>query len=312
MPLAEKSFVLTHTVKKASELKENEYSYSPSEEHFGVPWKMGVTRKTGFLGFYLYCDNKCETQKWSFSVTQTLGIFAVTGKKLVKTDNAALFEFTDSNKKVFWGFDNFMAWDELVKNHTIDGDLVIEARVKINKMSGIEKKKLRNFDESVKQFSDVVLIVNNEKFYVSKLFLAGQSSYFEAMFLRKFDESKQSEIILNDVVSQDFQHFLELLHGEKAIDEETVAGILKVADMYDAKMAFHKCEEFLIKESEKTLKEKLQLANRFKLDKLKNECLFKINTAAEIRSVLMCNLNEMDPSVVGALLQKALALLPFT
>ncbi|PIC47912.1 hypothetical protein B9Z55_007090 [Caenorhabditis nigoni] len=80
--------------------------------------------------------------------------------------------------------------------------------------------------------------------------------------------------------------------------------------MYDAKLEIQKCEEFLMESSEKTLKEYLKLAHRYKLRNLKNKCLSKITTASDIRSVLSHDTNEMDPSVVGALLQKSLTLIP--
>ena len=49
-------------------------------------------------------------------------------------------------------------------------------------------------------------------------YLASQSTYFEAFFLRNFEESKKSEVTLNDINAKDFQNFLELLHGESPID----------------------------------------------------------------------------------------------
>uniref|UniRef100_A0A1I7TGR1 BTB domain-containing protein n=1 Tax=Caenorhabditis tropicalis TaxID=1561998 RepID=A0A1I7TGR1_9PELO len=232
-----------------------------------------------------------------------LKLLSVTGKSKVYTINK---QFND--KESAWG--NVITWEEMEKDYMIDGDVIIEAHANIIRMTGIEKKKLRNFNEIEENISDTVLIVNNEKFCVSKMFLSSQSSEFKNLFSENTEQ--QSEIILNDVDSKGFQHFLECLYGEDSIDEETAAGILKIADAYNAKIPLQKCENFLIRDSGKTLKKKLQLANQFKLNKLKNECLSKINTATEIRSVLTCDLNEMDPSVVGTLLQKVLVLTPFT
>ncbi|CAO4366664.1 unnamed protein product [Caenorhabditis nigoni] len=88
------------------------------------------------------------------------------------------------------------------------------------KLSELEKKKLRSFDYSSNSFSDVVLIVEDQKFFVSKLYLASQSTYFEPLFLRDFEKSKKTEIEIKDVKSEDFQNFLELLHGEYPIDDK--------------------------------------------------------------------------------------------
>ncbi|CAO4372860.1 unnamed protein product [Caenorhabditis nigoni] len=133
-------------------------------------------------------------------------------------------------------------------------------------MTGI---KLRNFDESAEEFSDVVLIVEDTKFYGLKKYLASQSSYFKAMFLGNFDESKKSEVTLSDIKSEHFQNFLELLYGESSIDESTIDGIVRLSHMYDAKLAIRKCEEFLVEYSEKSVKEKLKLAYKYGLKQLK-------------------------------------------
>ncbi|CAO4366660.1 unnamed protein product [Caenorhabditis nigoni] len=93
-------------------------------------------------------------------------------------------------------------------------------------------------------------------------------------------------------------------------EESTIGGILYLSHMCDAELAIRKCEEFLMENSEKTLKEKLKLAYRYNFINLKNKCLSKITTAAEIRSVLSHDSSEMDPSLVGALLQKLLTLVP--
>uniref|UniRef100_A0A1I7TGR3 MATH domain-containing protein n=1 Tax=Caenorhabditis tropicalis TaxID=1561998 RepID=A0A1I7TGR3_9PELO len=258
MAPVEKKFVLTHIAKDISSLKEEGWRYSKLEKHFGVFWKVKVSRKTDYLSLYLHCLHPKNEGSWSIQVSFNLKLLSVTGKT---TDLTSKRRFI--NKSSSWGWPEFMKWEEMEKDYMIDGD-----------------------------------------------FLASQSSEFKYLFFEYAKE--QPEIILNDVDSKDFHYFLECLYGEDSIDEETVAGILKIADICNAKIPLQKCEQFLIRDSGKTFKEKLQLANRFKLDKLKNECLSKINTAAEIRSVLMCNLNGMDPSVVGALLQKTLSLIPFT
>lgn len=55
------------------------------------------------------------------------------------------------------------------KEFVVDDAVVIEVCAKIVDTSGFEKKeKLRSFDESMKEFSDVVLVVKEAKFYVLK------------------------------------------------------------------------------------------------------------------------------------------------
>ncbi|KAF1767466.1 hypothetical protein GCK72_007425 [Caenorhabditis remanei] len=302
-----KEFVLRQIFKNISSLKEGEEQSSPVEEHFNVPWKTKVGRRNGYLSYYLYCEQP-KTTEWSIVVERVARLFSIGGKIYERKYTESTF----SSNIIYtgWGRNEFIKWEDLENNYMVDGDIMIETYVKIKKMTGIERKKLKNFDASMSEFSDVVLIVEDEKFYISKLFLASQSSYFKSILMGKQEEIQKREVTLENCKSKDFQYFLELIYGESPIDDETIDGILGLADVYDVPIAMRKCEEFLIRDSEKTLKEKLRLAKRYYLNKLKENCISKITTAADLRSVFSYDFNGMDPSVVGALLQKSIALLP--
>ncbi|EFO88395.1 hypothetical protein CRE_11379 [Caenorhabditis remanei] len=160
----------------------------------------------------------------------------------------------------------------------------------------------------MEEFSDVVLVANNEKFYVSKLYLAAHSSYFKALFLGKFDESKKSEIKLTGTDAEDFQKYLEVLYGENAIDEFTVEGVLLLADMYDTILVVRKCEEFLLEKSTTSLKKKLQMSMKYHLEDLKKQCRNKIKSVADIKSVLPGDIHDLDPSITTQFLEIALSI----
>ncbi|PIC49278.1 hypothetical protein B9Z55_007935 [Caenorhabditis nigoni] len=173
-------------------------------------------------------------------------------------------------------------------------------------MTGFKILKLRNFDDDVaKKFSDVCLMAGKQKFYVSKLFVASHSTYFESLFLGNFQESQKSEIELKEIDSEDFQNFLEVLYGESAINDDTVEGILNLADMYDAKTAIRRCEEFLLEKSKNSIKFKFTLAVKYKLDALKKKCYSELKTTAEIRELVPAKADDFDPFVWKELFLKA-------
>ncbi|PIC47903.1 hypothetical protein B9Z55_007082 [Caenorhabditis nigoni] len=302
MPSPEKTFVLKHVFKNVSEMKEGKRYYAEEEKHFGVPWRMYTLREDNNFGIRLNCSFESE-KKWSIQTSREVKLSSVNGQSMVRNGNRGFGNMEGDG--VGWGWCKFIEWDKLIKNFVTDDSVVLEIRVKIEKMAGI---KLRDFDESNKSFSDVVLIVENQKFYVSKLYLASQSTYFNTLLLGKFEESTKSEIEMKDVKSEDFQKLLEVLYGESSIDESTIEGILQLADMFDAKLAIGKCEEFLMENSGKTLKEKLELAYRYSLQYLKNKCMSEITTVSDIRSVLSNDPDGMDPSLIWELLQKSISL----
>ncbi|KAF1767462.1 hypothetical protein GCK72_007421 [Caenorhabditis remanei] len=301
-----KVFVLKHVFENVPNLKEGAYQFSPTEEHFNVPWKMCVGRKNGYLSHFLDCDQP-KTTEWSITIDWEVRLISIGGK--IDRRNSEL-TYESSRNYTSLGRKEFIEWKDMETKFMTDGNITIESHIRIKKMTGIAKKKLRNFDSKMNIFSDVVLTVEDENFYVSKLFLASQSTYFESLLSKKQRGSKKPEIKLDGCKSEDFQNFLELIYGESPIDDETIDGILQLADMYNAGIALKKCEEFLIRYSVKTLKEKLQIAKQYDMDNLKDGVLSRIKNVAGIRSVLSYDVSEMDPSVVAALLQKALSYLP--
>ncbi|PIC47427.1 hypothetical protein B9Z55_006793 [Caenorhabditis nigoni] len=201
----------------------------------------------------------------------------------------------------------FLEDKEIKKRFLYDGNLSVEVTVCIIKTNkfGVEPNRL--FDESQKDLSDVVLVVGDVKFFVLRKFLASQSPVFKALLLLgKFSESEMSEIPLAGIDPHDFQYYLEVLHGESAIDDSTVEGILHVADMYETSSVTRKCEEFLLEKSKKSGKKVLEMAAQYNLETLKKKCMSEIKSVADIRAVLPSNVEDLDPKIMAELLKKSL------
>ncbi|CAO4367773.1 unnamed protein product [Caenorhabditis nigoni] len=298
-----KRFFLCHTFDNISKLTE-ERVFSKEEEFYGIPWKIGICKKDEYFSFYLYCMPENTEKNWRVDADRSLKIVSVTGKTLSR-DTCIITLLESSPKPAIYGFARFIEWEKLFKDYVTDDKIIVEIRVKIKEIFGIKKKKLRNFDGETKAYSDVVLIVENEKFYTSKWFLACQSKYFQTLLLGKFKESGTAEINLEEINASDFQNFLEVLYGEPAIDDETVTGIIQLADMYDTPTVIRQCEEFLIEKSEKSIKEKLELAAKYDMRKLKNKCFIEVKTIDDVRSALSGDPSKMDSTILAALLRKA-------
>ncbi|UMM19531.1 hypothetical protein L5515_015089 [Caenorhabditis briggsae] len=199
-------------------------------------------------------------------------------------------------------------WHMKVKRNESHLEFFIDCQpIALLGMTGFEKKRIRKFDESQKDVSDMILVVKDTKFYVSKMYLAAQSSFFNTLFLGNFCESKMSEIPLTGVEPEDFQHFLEILYGESAIGDSTVEGILLVADMYITSLVVRKCETFLINVSKKEFKKLLQISTKYRLEKLKTKCLSLIDTLDDVQELLPGDLSDLHPSVVLIILQKCVS-----
>ncbi|KAF1766904.1 hypothetical protein GCK72_006862 [Caenorhabditis remanei] len=264
---------------------------------------MGVRRTKEHLHFYLHCPKSMDTVNWTIETQRKHVLVSNRVENKVKKGKQIF-----NNKTPAWGCEKFIKWAEMEKDYLVDGRLTAEIHIKIKKTTGIYKDNLRSFDKTMEEFSDVVLVVNEEKFYVLKLYLAAHSPYFKALFLGNFNDSKKSEIKLTGIDADDFQNYLELLYGEHPIDEYTCEGLLLVADMLDTPLVIRKCEQFLLKESKKTLKKKLELSTRFCLEALKKKCLAEIKSIGDLQAVLPGNVQDLDKSIMGELLEKSISL----
>ncbi|PIC47631.1 hypothetical protein B9Z55_006919 [Caenorhabditis nigoni] len=263
-----KSFQLKHVFKDVSNFKEMKINYTKFEDHYNVKWYMSVRRSNGRLGFYVHCQPIDPSDEW---LIRTKLEYKVVGR--LQNDIIRTFDYC-YEKAVGSGFHEFQEWEEMKKWYLVDGNLQVEVKVTIVETTGLSKPKIRKFDESQEDISDVILVVSDTKFYVSKMFLASQSSVFKALLFGNFSESKQSEVTLHGLDPDDFHYFLEALYGESAIDDTNVEGVALLADMYDAPTAMRRCEEFLLlTRSKKTYAKKLELANRYHLEKLKVGCI---------------------------------------
>ncbi|CAO4367635.1 unnamed protein product [Caenorhabditis nigoni] len=302
----EKKFLIKHVFENIPEQKSQEVLYGNEEQYFGIFWKLGYSwkRLSNMVDFVRLEFRKPEDvvgTEWlmEFEVDSNLFKYSkITNKK---------HSICGKSEKVI----NLVEIDyNNLEKYLVDGSLEAEFQVKIKKMTGFKLPKLRNFDDDVaKKFSDICLMAGNQKFYVLKLFLASHSTYFESLFLGNFSESQKSIIELKDIDPEDFQNFLEVLYGEPSVCDDNCFGILKLADMYDAKTAIRRCEEFLMKISEKPLKLKFHAALKYKMEKLKVKCYSEIKKGTDFRGLLPPNSHDYTQDDWMELLEKVVSLI---
>ncbi|PIC49275.1 hypothetical protein B9Z55_007933 [Caenorhabditis nigoni] len=240
----EKKFVLKQVFKN---LKNAGLTSSGDiKEHFGIPWKLHVLYGNTL---YLECLHSEKLNSWCLEVDIELSLG---NEKDVKLEEKTI-KFASSNlTKIVFEMENYL------DKYLIDGNLIVELVVKINKSMGIRYR--------LKELSDVILIAGDRKFYVNRMYISCHSSYFKTILLGKLSESEKSIIELKNIDPDDLQKFLNVLYGESEINYDTVEGILKLAVIYDAKTVIGRCEEFLLEKSKSSMKIKFTWAVRYKLD----------------------------------------------
>ncbi|CAO4363248.1 unnamed protein product [Caenorhabditis nigoni] len=284
-----KNFVLKHSFKKVRTTNDVGVS-SDEEEHFGVPWKISYFNQDCHRRLYLMCLKPETRESWSISVEADIKDFKKDGTHTVLSRSAT---FNSGKKKLDLG------------GPSSDDVFLVDLTVKITYTSGLSNSILRKFDQTAKDMSDLILKVNNRTyFYVQKLFLSCQSTWFKQVLA---DKTANSIFELKDIDSDDFQKLLEVLYGDSAIDDSNVEGILRLAVYYSTPNPKKRCEDFLIHKSTKSIKKKIQMAIRYGLPDLKARCLNSLRNLADIQAVLPSSLSFMDRSLLESLLLKAVS-----
>ncbi|KAF1767346.1 hypothetical protein GCK72_007305 [Caenorhabditis remanei] len=283
MSVFTKKFKMAHAINDIGEIGLGK-EYGGKEVHFGVLWQLRIYCVGNSIRMFMYCLESNDSE-WAIDTEINFGVISGNETSLFLKCRRT-FKKMGENEHSSWGSYNIIDL-EMLKRFAVDRKVEFIYEVNVLKMTGFEKEKLtlRKFDESVEEFSDVVLIVEGMKFYQSKMFLSLQSTYFKSLLLGGFKEAKQSEITLNDINTEHFHSLLELIHGESSISDTNIDGILHLADMYDFPTAIRRCEEFLLKDSKWLTAEKLELAITYNLEKLKSECMSNSKLPEETTSV---------------------------
>ena len=139
----------------------------------------------------------------------------------------------------------------------------------------------RDFSEPL-QLSDVVLVVEEQRFHVHRGTLAFWSPVFERMFTSDFKEKNSDEIPLPGKKASEINELLQIMYPsleEKVITSDNCYFLLDLAREYQIASITRKCEDFLVS-AVKTRKENDVLAvlivgQHYELQTLINVCVYE-------------------------------------
>ena len=138
--------------------------------------------------------------------------------------------------------------------------------------------------------SDVVLVVEDQKFHVHRYILAMWSPVFEKMFTSQFKEKNLFEIPLPGKMASEIKELLLIIYlnifgkAWNTVTNENCYFLVKLADEYQMEEIFKRCEEVLVSLVSNKLGNKflddLTFAQTYKLEKLLG---LIINKARQLR-----------------------------
>ena len=146
------------------------------------------------------------------------------------------------------------------------------------------------------KFSDVVLVVEGQKFHVHRAVLAVCSPVFEEMFTSEFQGNGEKEIPIPGKMASEIMELLQIIYPsvEEKLTEENCHRLLRLADEYQMKAIVQRCENFIVKMMYKSKKDplvELVFAQTYNLQKFKRVC---INLATSLSLEELKNHNVYD------------------
>ena len=126
------------------------------------------------------------------------------------------------------------------------------------------------------KLSDVILVVEEEKFHVHRAVLALSSPVFEKMFSLEFQEKDKKEVTLPDKKAGEVEELLLMLYpsvAEKQITEENCFFLVNLAHEYQIQAIVRRCEDFMVENVKTKAKDciitELIFARKYELVRLK-------------------------------------------
>ena len=143
--------------------------------------------------------------------------------------------------------------------------------------------------------SDLILVVEDEKFHVHRLIMSMNSPVFKAMLKSQFKEATANEIPLPEKKANEILDILKRVYSKQFIEEPVditegnVEHLLKLSDEYQIKHIFDACINF-VENHPKTKQNVMKLrkmAMNYNLDRVRDECddllkNLKLTTLSEI------------------------------
>ncbi|CCD64676.1 MATH domain-containing protein [Caenorhabditis elegans] len=155
LPCTEKTFVLSHTVKNMSSIKEGEEYFSDIQTRFNIPWYLQVKRRDGFNGLFLHCSKHLdEFRNWSIKTEYQFKLVSTNGR------NVAFYGEKVFEKPVGSGWGKLMRWENW--SSRCNDNFVFEANVRILDTTGIEDK------NDVDRFSGFAIPVGDQEYSLEK------------------------------------------------------------------------------------------------------------------------------------------------
>ncbi|VDK17666.1 unnamed protein product [Anisakis simplex] len=279
---------------------------SPINTIAGLPWVLEAklecserTESIAYLNISATCNPENESNLWSCYATvdfqlvsQKSGTPNFSRKARIISNYFLTQKLTGDTKSM--GISSFMKWADVWNDNNgyrNGNEVIVEAHISVQKTAGIRHSFIfikPSFDFTVPQprISDGVIVIGDVHLHVNKGYLAVYSPVFRAMFFSDFVERDKDEIVIKDVIIEEFVEMLNVTYpSHKPVSNENVEYLLELSNKFEVQYVMDECEDYLLRSDEVEIMTKLIWADQYRLAKLQDACIRKFKTAQEIKAL---------------------------
>ncbi|CAI5440311.1 unnamed protein product [Caenorhabditis angaria] len=243
-------------------------------------WKIAVFKLNNlYLAIRLYYDSQNKNEKNWICETET------TFKLLKQVGEGENIERTNSDtyhaSKFTWGYPKFALYYDLQNNkYKLNDSIVVEIDLSFL---------YYDFSKEIKNYTDIIVNVENTDFYLNKGVLCSKSEYF----YHNIVDGKYTESIIkfDNLTAKDLCYILIPFNPVfNTVRDETYENLIEIAKIFDVPSLHQSVEQYLITKN-KTLKtiEKIKLAEENGYEMLMRKCIESLKSGMEIKNL------QVDP-----------------
>ncbi|EGT54351.1 hypothetical protein CAEBREN_32742 [Caenorhabditis brenneri] len=136
------------------------------------------------------------------------------------------------------------------------------------------------------ELNDTILVIDEKRLHVNKVFLSYHSEFFRTLFSSKFKEGQMDEIPIKDVSYEDFGLLMSTIYP-KAVhpNDKTVEKLLELADRFLIPFVIGHVEYHLLNNSRINSEKMIWMADKYGMTKLFEKTMRELDTVVKAKKL---------------------------
>ncbi|CAL2034100.1 unnamed protein product [Caenorhabditis brenneri] len=129
------------------------------------------------------------------------------------------------------------------------------------------------------QLNDTILVIDEKRLHVNRVFLSYHSDFFRTLFSSKFKEGQMDEIPIEDVSYADFGLLMSTIYPKTVFpNDKTVEKLLELADRFLVPSVIGHVEYHLLHNTRINSEKIIWMADKYGMPKLFKKCMSELST----------------------------------